>query len=150
MSLRDLSYCLLLAGFLLAACQPSLPVLQKNAQGDELQKETTIGVTLPPGCPKATTFSPLGKRALTVSYREPTAYENGAPLKDLAFTTIYLTSPESPTQAIRVWTNDSHGGAMVTINNVVPPDDKFGICVTASNWARMESSPATQQIPSIR
>ena len=39
-------------------------------------------------------------------------------------------------QAIRIWTNDPHGGALVTIHNVPAPAQELGLCVTATNWAR--------------
>jgi hypothetical protein len=134
---------LLLAGLALAACETTGGRgLVKDARGDELRKETTLGVTLPPGCTTSTTSIPDGKKNLTVSYKEPAAEQNGAPLKELAYTTIYLSSPKGPAQAIRVWTNDAHGGAFVTITNVDAPAQEFVLCVTATNWAKMESPPA--------
>ena len=133
---------LLLAGLALAACETTgSGGLVKNAQSDELRNETTLGGTLPPGCTAITTSIPAGKKHLTVSYQEPTTDLNGAPLKELAFTTIYLSSVKGQAQAIRIWTNDPHGGAMVTINNVAPPSQEFAVCVTATNWARKESLP---------
>lgn len=134
---------LLLAGFALAACETTggPRVLVKDAQGDELRKETTLGATLPPGCTSNTTSVPAGKKSLTVSYQEPTTDHKGPPLQ-LLFTTVYLSSPGGKAQATRVWTNDAHGGAMVTIKNVAPPAQEFTLCVTATNWARQESPPA--------
>ena len=140
---------LLVSAFSFVACQTlqtvSPLVLEKDAQADELRKETTLGVPLPSGCSQTTLSLPAGKKDLTVSYQEPTVDEKGVPLKELAFTTIYLSSAEGSVQAIRVWTNDSHGGAKVTIHHVVPPADKFALCVTATNWARIESPPQTPQ-----
>jgi hypothetical protein len=134
---------LLLAGFALVACETGRPRgLVKNAQSDELRKETTLGVTLPPECTTITTSLPTGKNNLTVSYQEPSTDQSGAPLKELAFTTIYLSWPGGQAQAIRVWTNDPHGGAIVTIQNVAAPAQEFALCVTATNWARKESPPA--------
>jgi hypothetical protein len=141
---------LLLAGFALAACETTggPRVLVKDAQGDELRKETTLGATLPPGCTSNTTSIPAGKKSLTVSYQEPTTDHNGPPLQ-LLFTTVYLSSPGGQAQAIHVWTNDASGGAMVTIKNVAAPAQEFALCVTATNWARLESPPALL-IPSAR
>ena len=95
----------------LAACETGQMLLEKSAQGDELRKETTADVPLPTGRPTLTPSLPAGKTTLTVSYQEPTTNQNGALLTDLAYTTIYLSSPKSQTKAIRIWTNDSHGGA---------------------------------------
>ena len=131
---------LLVAGLTLAACATGGPKgLVKDAQGDELRKETTLGVTLPPGCPPITTSIPAEKKKLTVSYQEPTLDHGGI---FLAFTTIYLSSPRGQAQAIRVWTNDAHGGAIVTIKNIAVPAQEFALCVTATNWAGQESPPA--------
>ena len=143
---------LLIAAFWLTACQsvPTSRVLEKNAQADELRKETSSGVPLPSGCSQIALSMPAGKKDLTVSYQEPTTDEKGAPLKELAFTTIYLSSGEGSAQAIRVWTNDPHGGAKVTIHHVVPPADKFVLCVTATNWAGIESSPQAPQTDPAR
>ena len=139
---------LLFPAFSLVACQTlqtvSALVLEKDAQSDELRKETTLGVPLPSGCSQIILSHPAMKKDLTVSYQEPTVDEKGVLLKELAFTTIYLSSAEGSGQAIRVWTNDAHGGAKVTIHHVVPPADKFALCVTATNWAGIESSPTTR------
>ena len=136
---------LLLAGFALGACGTGRTggprVLVKDAQGDELRKETTLGATMPPGCATSTTSIPAGKKSLTVSYQEPTTDHSGPPLQ-LLFTTVYLSSPGGQAQAIRVWTNDARGGAMVTIKNIAPPAQEFALCVTATNWAWQESPPA--------
>jgi hypothetical protein len=132
---------LLLVSAVFAACETTMPhVLEKTAQGDELRNETVMGVPLPSGCPVVTVSKERGKDGLTVSYREPTADQSGAPLKELAYTTIYMSPPKGQAQAIRVWTNDPRGGALVTIRNVVPPAETFHFCVTATNWARMEST----------
>ena len=136
---------LLLAGFALAACGTGGTVgprvLVKNAQGDELRKETYPNVALPPGCTKSFSI-PTWKNGLTVSYQEPTSEHSGPPLQ-LLFTTIYLSLPGGQqSRAIHVWTNDARGGAMVTINNLAPPAQEFALCVTATNWARKESPPA--------
>jgi hypothetical protein len=134
---------LLLTGLALAACETTgSGGLVKNAQSDELRNETTLGVTLPPGCATITTSIPAGKKNVTVSYREPTMDQNGAAPQRLAYTTVYLSSPKGQAQAIRVWTNNPQGGALVTINNVAPPAQEFVLCVTATNWARKESAPA--------
>ena len=116
--------------------------LEKNAQSDELRKETTVGIPLPPGCPTHTRALPAGQTHLTVSYQEPNVDENNVLLKDLAYTTIYLSAPNNTTQAIRIWTNHPQGGALVTIHNVLPPAREFESCVTATNRARQESAPA--------
>lgn len=145
-TMRPFSSCLLLlAGFTLAACQTGGPGgpqgLVKDAKSDELRKETIIGVKLPEGCDTSTTSIPMGKN-VTVSYQEPKTDQSGAPLNELGYTTIYLSSPGSEAQATRVWTNDARGGANVTITNVAPPAQDFALCVTATNWSRKESAPA--------
>ena len=122
-------------------------LLEKDAQDDELRKETTTGVSLPPGCPTHTVSLQAGRTHFTVSYQEPTTDQNNVPLKDLAYTTIYLSSPKSTAQAIRVWTNDSHGGALVTIHNILAPAQELGVCVTATNFDRKESGPAPPTQP---
>jgi hypothetical protein len=126
----------------LTACETGQLLLEKNAQGDELRKETTVGVPLPPSCPTLTTSLPAGKTTVTVSYQEPTTSQNGAPLTDLAYTTIYLSWPKAQTKAIRMWTNDAHGGALVTIRDIPVPAQELGLCVTATNWDRKELGPA--------
>jgi hypothetical protein len=136
------------AGLTLAACETlssnvlETHALQKNALSSELRNETTLVATLPAGCLPVTTTLPTGKTEITVSYREPTTDQNGVPLSELGYTTIYVTSAKGPAQAIRVWTNDAHGGAHVTIEDVPVPAQEVGICVTATNWARKESPPA--------
>jgi len=147
---RHFATCLLLSATMaLAACGTGQRLLEKNAQGDELRNETTVDVPLPPGCQTLTTSLPAGKTTLTVSYLEPTTNQNGALLTELAFTTIYLSLPEAQTKAIRIWTNNAHGGAFVTIRGIPVPVQELGLCVTATNWARKESLPAlpTQQKP---
>ncbi|HEU4684796.1 MAG TPA: hypothetical protein VFS39_09880 [Nitrospira sp.] len=125
-------------------CQTvSQHVLEKSAQTDELRKETETGVPLPPGCPVLRTALPPGKKTITLSYREPSVDQQGMPLKDLAYTTIYLRFPQGETKAIRVWTNDASGGALVTVRDIPVPAQEVGLCVTASNWARKESPPGS-------
>jgi len=131
----------------LTACEMGQMLLQKNAQGDELRKETTVGVPLPSGCPTLTTSLPAGQSGLTVSYQEPTTSQAGDPLANLAYTTIYLSWPKAQTKAIRIWTNDAHGGALVTIRDIPVPAQELGLCVTATNWARQESPPAAPTQP---
>ena len=132
---------LLFAGLTLAACETTggPKVLVKDAQDEELRKETTLGATLPPGCASNTISIPAGKKSLAVSYQEPTLDHGGI---FLAFTTIYLSSPTGHAQAIRVWTNDARGGAIVTIKNVAVPAQEIALCVTATNWAGQESPAA--------
>jgi hypothetical protein len=133
---------LLAAGMALTACEtgPSRRVLEKNAQGSELQNETKPVGTLPDGCPTLPTPLPAGKTRITVSYQEPTTNQNGVPLTELLYTTIYLSSLERA-QAIHVWTNDAHGGAFVTIRDIAVPAQELKLCVTATNWNRKESRP---------
>ena len=137
---------LLTATMALAGCQTGQALLGKNAQSEELRKETTVGVTLPPGCTH-TRALPTGQTHLTVSYQEPTVDENNVPLKELAYTTIYVSALHSAAQAIRIWTNNPHGGARVTIHNVPAPAQELKLCVTATNWARQESEPAPPTKP---
>ena len=133
---------LLTATMALAGCQTGQALLGKNAQSDELRKETTVGVPLPPGCPTHTRALPAGQTHLTVSYQEPTEDKNGVRLKELAYTTIYVSAPHKTAQAIRVWTDNPKGGAHVTVLKVPAPAQEVGLCVTATNWARQESEPA--------
>jgi hypothetical protein len=145
---KHFAACLLLAAMMaLAACETGPMLLEKNAQGDELRKETTVGVPLPTGCPTFTTSLPAGKTTLTVSYQEPTTNQTGALLTDLAYTTIYLSSPQAQTKAIRIWTNDAHGGGLVAIRDIPVYGQELGLCVTATNLARKESPPALPTQP---
>ena len=141
------TWLLLAAGMALTACETGPMLLEKNARGDELRKETTVGVLLPLGCPTFTTSLPAGQSDLTVSYQEPSTNQAGSPLADLAYTTIYLSWPKAQTKDNRIWTNDEHGGARVTIHDVPAPDQELGLCVTATNWARQESPPAPPPQP---
>src|SRR6476661_5331981 len=85
------TWLLVAAGLTLAACETVLSnVLDKNAQGDELRKETMVGVPLPAGCPTLTTTLPAEKTSVAVYYQEPTTTQAGNPLANLAYTTIYL------------------------------------------------------------
>jgi len=138
---------LLTATMALAGCQTGQALPGKSAQSDELRKETTVGVPLPPGCPTHTRALPAGQTHLTVSYQEPTVDEHNVLLKDLAYTTIYVSAPHRTAQAIRIWTDDPHGGAPVRILNVPASAQEVGLCVTATNWARKESVPAPPAPP---
>jgi hypothetical protein len=131
----------------LAGCQTGQAPLGKNAQSDELRKETTVGVPLPPGCPTHTRALPAGQTHLTVSYQEPTVDAHDVLLKDLAYTTIYVSAPHSAAQAIRIWTNNPQGGAHITIHNILAPGQKVELCLTATDWARNESAPALPTPP---
>jgi hypothetical protein len=133
----------------LSACETGQMHLEKNAQNEEKTKKNNKCVNHPQGRPTQTRSLPEGQTHFTVSYQEPTANENNVPLNDLAYTTIYVSAHHSTTQAIRVWTNDPHGGALVTIHNVPAPAQELALCVTATNWARKESVPAppTQPTP---
>jgi hypothetical protein len=134
---------LVAAALILAACETvQSRVLEKSADGDELRKETTVGVALPSGCQTITVSVPEGKKSISVSYTEPTTNQDGTPIQKLAYTTIYVSSANSPTQAIRVWTNDAHGGALVKIHNVAIPEREVRLCFTYSNWDRKEKLPA--------
>ena len=134
---------LLVAGLILAACENGPRIIDKNAQSDEIRKETTVGVVLPPGCPTLTASVPAGKKVFTISYQEPKTDQSGVPLTDLSYTTIYLSSSQGQTQSIRIWTTDPRGGAIVTVHNIAPPAQQFGICATATNLAKKESSPVS-------
>ena len=139
---------LVAAGLTLAACETILSnVLEKNAQGDELRKETMVGVPLPPGCPTLTTILPAEKTSVAVYYQEPTTTQAGNPLANLAYTTIYLSWPNAQPKAIRIWTNDAHGGALVTVRDIPVAAQELGLCVTATNWGRQESPPAPPTKP---
>lgn len=140
---HGVTWALLVVGFTLAACETmSSEILRKNAQSEELRKETTPDVKLPSGCPTLRVTFPVEKKSATVCYDEPKTNQDGTPLTDLAFTTLYLESPKGHTRAIRVWTNNAHGGAHVTVSDV-PIAGEVGACVTATDWARNESPPGT-------
>ncbi len=126
-----------------AGCETEQLILQKSALTTELRKETTTGMALPAGCPTLIKSLPATQTSLTVSYLEPTKSQNGVVLTDLAYTTIYLNAKGAPTTAIRVWTNDPHGGAQVTISNIPVATSEIGLCVTATNWAGKESLSAS-------
>lgn len=143
MNVHVATWLLVAAGFALAACGTGTSnILEKNAQSGELRNETTVGVPLPPGCPTLVTSLPAGKTSITVSYQEPTTNQDKTPLNDLAYTTLYLSSSNGQARAIRVWTNDAHGGALVTIRDIAAPAQELGLCVTATNLAHKESPPA--------
>lgn len=133
----------LLAGLTSAGCETEQLLLQKSALSTELRKETTTGMALPAGCPTLIKSLPATQTSLTVSYIEPTKSQNGLLLTDLAFTTIYLSAKGVPATAIRVWTNDPHGGAQVTISDIPVTASEIGLCVTATNWAGKESLSAS-------
>lgn len=101
-----------------------------------------MGAPLPPGCATHTRAPSAEQAHLTVSYQEPTVDENNVSLKDLAYTTIYVSALHSAAQAIRIWTNNPQGGAPVRIHNVPAPAQELRLCVTATNWAGQESEPA--------
>ncbi len=148
MNVRVAKWLLVAAGLTLAACESVFTMeLEKSALSNELRNETAPVTLLPQGCPTLTTSLPAGKTSVTVSYQEPTTNQKGAPLKDLAYTTIYLSSPKGPAQAIRVWTNDSQGGALVTIRDIAAPTQEIGVCVTATNRDRKESGPISLTSP---
>lgn len=147
MNIHAATYLLLAATMALTACETGQALLEKSAQGDELRKETSVGVPLPPGCPTLTVSLPAEQSGLTVSYQEPTTSQAGDPLANLAYTTFYLSWPKAQTKAIRIWTNDTHGGAVVTILDIPVPAQELGLCVTATNWARQESTPALPTQP---
>lgn len=141
------TWLLLVATMALTACETGPMLLEKNALGTELQKETTAGSPLPHDCPTLNTSLPAGQSSLTVSYQEPTTSQAGDPLDNLAYTTIYLSWPKAQAIAIRIWTNDAHGGARVTIHNIPIYARELGLCATATNWARQESPPALPTQP---
>lgn len=147
MKVRFARLLVFVAGVATIACVPEAvvpDVLVINAQGEELRKEIMIGASLPPGCPTLTdTFLP-GKSSFRVSYTEPTHRTDGTPLNDLAYTTLYVSSANSPTRAIRIWARDARGGTSVVIEDIPTLDlgTEIGLCVTATNWANQESLPA--------
>lgn len=130
----------------LSACETSSSkIVERSAQSEDLRKETMVGVALPAGCPTITTPPQSGKSVITVSYLEPTTDHKGNRLGALAYTTIYVSSPDAQAIAIRVYTKDARGGASVTVRDIpIPtPGQEVGICVTATDWANNESSPAS-------
>jgi len=136
----------------LGACgsmDPGSKVLATNALGEKLRSKTTVGATLPAGCPTITASVPAGQNGVTVTYREPSTNATGSPLTNLLLTSIYLGAPNGQTHAIRILTNDPRGGATVTVRNVLPPAPEVRLCVTATNLAGQESpsAPPTQPKP---
>src|SRR5262245_3064164 len=117
MNRRPVRWRLLAVWLLLSACGHTAALAEKNAQSDELRKATTTGVRLPPGCPTLTGSVPAGQKDVTITYQEPTTDQKGRPLTDLSYTTIYLTAPNSQTQAIRVRAKDPKGGDHITISH---------------------------------
>lgn len=122
-------------------------LLAENAAGEELRNHTTVGETLPSGCPTVTVSLQARQNAFTVTYREPSTTATGDPLTNLSHTTVYLGTSNGQTQAIRIWTKDPRGGGTVTIRNVVPPAPEVRLCVTATNLAQQEglSTPPAQR-----
>ena len=135
---------------LLAACGsigPGITYLATNGTGKILRTETTVGITAPDGCPTTTVSVPTSPNGLTISYREPSANVAGTLLRNLLLTSVYISSPHSQTQVIRIWTNDPRGGGAVTIRNIIPAAPQVRICVTATNIAGYESAPVSQPQP---
>jgi uncharacterized protein YceK len=132
----------LATGICLAGCETvASKAIDKSAQSDELRRESSVAVTLPRGCPTLTAALPMGRTSVSISYEEPSTNQDGSPLTNLAYTTIYLTSPQSQPSSIRIWTDDAHGGAPVTIRDVPIASQELEVCVTATNWAGKESEP---------
>lgn len=134
----------------LAACGsigPGVTYLATNGTGEILRTKTTVGVTVPAGCPTTPASLPTGPNGFTITYREPTTNATGSPLTNLLLTSIYLSSPKGQTQVIRIWTNDPRGGGTVTIRNIIPPVPELRVCVTATNIAGQESAPVSQPQP---
>lgn len=119
----------------------------ENVPGDKLRIETIVTVTLPADCLTVPVQVPSGRRNLTVSYREPSADQDGSPLKNLAHTTIYVGISTSRVLAIRIGTSDPRGGASVIVRNVPAPTPDNMLCVTATNRAGLESRPALSMPP---
>src|SRR5262245_2250505 len=142
---------LLAAGLALAGCTELSSMTNPSGidkKAAELKEETTtVGVVLPEGCLASKPTLSAGQATVTVSYREPNTNERGEPLRELAFTTIYFTTDKTKPTAIRVWTNDPHGGSPVTIRDIPVPGSTFSLCVTAWNWGRKESLPA--MVPAV-
>ena len=126
---------------------PGGKVLATSASGEKLRSKTTVGATLPAGCPAVTASVPAGQNGLTITYREPSTNATGSPLTNLLLTSIYIGVPNGQTHAIRIWTNDPRGGAIVTVRNVLPSAPEVRLCVTATNLAGQESPPAPPAQP---
>ncbi|MDP1768480.1 MAG: hypothetical protein Q8L74_06705 [Nitrospirota bacterium] len=141
---------LLTVALSLAACgsiSPGVTYLATNGTGEKLRTKTTVGTTAPDGCPTTTVSVPTSPNGLTVSYREPSTNAVGTLLTNLLLTSVYISSPHSQTQVIRIWTNDPRGGGTVTIRNIIPAAPQVSICVTSTNIAGHESAPVSQPQP---
>jgi hypothetical protein len=132
MKIHFAKWLLFVAGIALAACETA-PVITKSAQSDELRNATIVDVDLPAGCPNITKSFPAGKTTFNVHYREPTSNESGKPTANLAYTTIYLRSPSGQTKAIRIFSNDPHGGAFVNVIDIPLSGSEIALCITGTN-----------------
>lgn len=141
MNVRYATWLLLAVGVTVAACVPESKIVAKNSQGNYLKKEIIVGASIPTGCQKIAGSIPAGKKSFTVSYSEPKTSRDGKPLDDLAYTTLYVASPNAKTTAIRVWTNDARGGADVSVSEIPVPGPEVEICVTATDRNKNESAP---------
>lgn len=142
MKVRAAKWLLLAVGVAIGACETASPmIIAKNGQGNDLRISRIDGMPLPSGCPKITESLPTGKTSIAVSYSEPTNRQDGLALYDLDYTTVYVSSPNVATIAIRVWSNDARGGAHVTIREIPVVGPEVGICVTATDSRGNESAP---------
>ena len=142
MKMRSANWLLLAVGVAAVACETaSSTIIAKNAQGKDLQVSRIDGLPLPSGCPKITKSIPGGETTITVSYSEPVGRQDGTALLDLAYTTVYVSSPNGKTMAIRAWSDNAGGGADVTITEIPVVGPEVGVCVTATNWRGNESMP---------
>lgn len=140
MSIHVAKWLLFVAGVAVAACQTGPLVITKSAQSDELQKETTVGVELPAGCPRLTKVLPAGKTTFNVDYREPETNQSGN-FANLAYTTIYVRSSDGQTKAIRILSDNPHGGAFVKVVDIPLSGSKIELCITGTNRYGKEGQP---------
>ena len=97
----------------------------------------------------ARTTVSAGKPSLTISYTEPTTRADGAPLTDLASTTIYYDVGQGFIKAKAVPATSPQGGGTIKESIQVPVQSpnpvETTICVTATNTEGL----ATVQLPTV-
>jgi hypothetical protein len=145
MKIQIAKYIVLVIATTVAACSTTenqRPVkITKQAQSDEVRSATLVGVAFPPDCKSIPRTFPAGKTTFNVSYREPGSDQNGKSAK-LAYTTIYLRSPNGLTRAIRIQSKDPEGGAYVQVLDIPLSGSELELCVTATNLFGKESLSA--------
>jgi hypothetical protein len=141
---------------LIAACStspPTRPTVSENAEliefliNEELKRRSEakeailVDVPFPSDCRSKVKAFPPGKTTFNVGYVEPKTNQNGKN-PNLAYTTVYLRSPNGITRAIRVPSDDPNGGAKVYVKGIPVSGSELELCVTATNQYGKESLAA--------